>query len=309
MRFVHDFLQQAPFDLYDLHLFQLVVQHRSFTKAAASAGLTQSAITRQVQGLEESLGVNLFDRTTRSVNITSAGRFLFREATTLLSSADQSVRALRLEFADARREVRIGVSRSISQSYLPGLLHANLRAAPDVACRVSYQASTHILAALEANDLDLGVLCPPRRLPRGLKITHRFHDAFALIVPSRGEPATTLPKSRSARAAWAAEQKWLLIDEHTQTGSQLRSWLKRQGWPITPAMQLDSFDLIIQLVALGMGASLVPIRALALFGQKHRVQRLSLSDRFVRELVVVTRHHRKPPRHLTEFVQRILFQG
>lgn len=309
MPFVHDFLKQAPFDLYDLHLFQLVVQHRSFTKAAASAGLTQSAITRQVQGLEDSLGVNLFDRTTRSVNITPAGRFLFREATTLLGNADQSVRALRQEFAGARREVRIGVSRSISQSYLPGLLHANLREAPDVTCRVSYQNSGDILGALEANDLDLGVLCPPRRLPRGLKITHRFDDAFTLILPADSNAKITLPKSRAARAVWAAEQKWLLIDEHTQTGDQLRSWLKRQGWPTTSAMQLDSFDLIIQLVALGMGASLVPIRALALFGQKRRVQRLTLTDRFVRELVVVTRHHRKPPQHLAEFVGRILFHG
>jgi DNA-binding transcriptional LysR family regulator len=307
MPFVHEFLKQAPFDLYDLHLFQLVVQHRSFTKAAASAGLTQSAITRQVQGLEDSLGVNLFDRTTRSVNITPAGRFLFREATTLLGSADQSVRALRDEFAGTRREVRIGVSRSISQSYLPGLLHANLRAAPEVACRVSHQASGDILQSLEAHDLDLGVLCPPRRLPRGLTITHRFDDAFILIVPAGAR--TPPPKARAARAAWAAAQKWLLIDELTQTGRQLRAWLQSHGWPTMPAMQFDSFDLIIQLVALGMGASLVPIRALALFGQKHRVQRHALPDRFVRELVVVTRRHRKPPQHLTEFVQRILFHG
>ena len=52
MRIMHDFLATTPFDLYELALFHLVVKHRSFTKAAEMAGVTQSAITRQMQGME-----------------------------------------------------------------------------------------------------------------------------------------------------------------------------------------------------------------------------------------------------------------
>jgi DNA-binding transcriptional LysR family regulator len=52
----HEYLATVPFDLYQLHLFHLVVKHRSFTRAAGLAGLTQSAITRQMQGMENSLG-------------------------------------------------------------------------------------------------------------------------------------------------------------------------------------------------------------------------------------------------------------
>ena len=72
-------------------------------------------------------------------------------------------------------------------------------------------------------------------------------------------------------------------------------------------MQLDSFDLIISLVSLGMGISFVPIRALALYGQKKSLARLSLPNRFERELVVVMRRHRKQPPHLVGFVKNILF--
>ncbi len=308
MRNVHEWLKTTPFDLYDLHLFQLVVRHRSFTKAAEAAGLTQSAVTRQMQGLESSLGVNLLDRTTRSVHITPAGQFLYRESAALLGSAEQSFQRMREEFANARKEVRVGVSRSIGQSYMPGFFHANLRHAPEVVCRVTCDSSSAVLLALERNDLDLGVLCPPKRLPAALRITHRFDDAFVLIAPVLdGAAKLAPPKSRSARARWAGEQKWLLIDRATNTGDRLNSWMLRQGWKIEPAMQLDSFDLIIHLVALGMGVSLVPIRALALFGQKHQLERFTLPERFVRELVVVTRRQRKPPRHLEEFVQHILF--
>ena len=79
------------------------------------------------------------------------------------------------------------------------------------------------------------------------------------------------------------------------------------GMVVTPMMQLDNFDLIINLVALGMGTSFVPIRALALYGNKHSIQRVALPQRFTRELVVVARRHRKPAVHLTEFIENVLF--
>jgi DNA-binding transcriptional LysR family regulator len=76
---------------------------------------------------------------------------------------------------------------------------------------------------------------------------------------------------------------------------------------IDPAMQLDSFDLVITLAALGMGIGFVPIRALALHGRKKKLARLRLPERFEREVFVLTRRNRKQPPHLTEFVKNILF--
>ncbi len=124
---MHDYLATAPFDIYELHLFHLVAKHRSFTKAAEIAGLTQSAVTRQVQGMEASLGVDLFNRTTRTVALTDAGRMLAGQSTRVLGDIDQTLRSLREEFAGASREIRVGVSRSVGLAYLPGFFHANLR--------------------------------------------------------------------------------------------------------------------------------------------------------------------------------------
>jgi DNA-binding transcriptional LysR family regulator len=206
MRLVHDFLKTAPFDIYELHLFHLVAQHRSFTKAAEIAGLTQSAVTRQVQGVEASLGVTLFERTTRSVRLTDAGALLLAESTHLLGGVEQALRRIREEFAGARKVVRVGVSRSVGLAYLPGFFHANLRRAPEVACDVRYAASSTILSALEGNELDLGVLCPPARLPKTVRITHRFDDAFTLIAhpdaaarfeATRGASAPSGPRAKT----------------------------------------------------------------------------------------------------------------
>jgi DNA-binding transcriptional LysR family regulator len=139
-------------------------------------------------------------------------------------------------------------------------------------------------------------------------VTHRFADAFTLIAPVELAAAfRALPKSGTRRAAWLKEQTWLLLDEKTNTGRQIRLWLKRHGLQVDPAMQLDSFDLIINLAALGMGISLVPIRALALYGRKRNLQRLPLRERFSRELVVLVRRHRKTPEHVAQFVENVLF--
>jgi DNA-binding transcriptional LysR family regulator len=270
MQAMNEFLPTTPFDLYELHLFHLVALHRSFTKAAGVAGLTQSAVTRQVQGVEAALGIELFERTTRSVQLTAAGRALWREATRLIGDIDHTLRNLREEFTDAKKEIRVGVSRSVGLAYLPGFFHANLRRLPHVGYRLSYSPSAEILSDIEANEIDVGVLCPPRRLPRTV-------------------------------------QNWLLLDDRANTGRRLRAWMAREGCTVEPGMLLPGFDLIINLVALGMGVSFVPARALALYAGKRKLRRLRWPDRFERELVVVIRRHRKVPPHLTQFIENVLF--
>jgi DNA-binding transcriptional LysR family regulator len=306
MLFMHQFLKTAPFDIYELHLFQLVAEHHSFTKAAGIAGLTQSAVTRQVQGIEESLGVALFERTTRSVHLTRAGKMLLAESERLLGSVDNVLQRIQEEFAGAKKEIRVGVSRSVGLAYLPGFFHANMRRFPKIGYRVSYQPSAEIVSALEANGIDLGVLCPPMRMPKTLRVTHRFTDAFTLIAPA--DIARSLnSESKRKRIEWALSQNWLLLDEVGNTGRRLHTWMKRQGIAIEPGMKLDSFDLIINLVALGMGVSCVPIRALALYGRKQNIRRVAWPDRFERELVAVVRRNREIPDHLGHFIQNILF--
>lgn len=307
MHNMHRFLNTVPFDLYELALFHLVVKHHSFTKAAEIAGLTQSAITRQIQGVETSLGIKLLERTTRNVHVTPAGEFLFHEAARLLGDVEQSLEHLTQEFAGASKEVRVDVSRTIGLAYLPGFFHANLRRLPQVGYRVTCQASDAILTALEANDQDIGVLCPPQRLPKTLRVTHRFEDTFTLIA-SAGLFAELQKMSKAkTRMESLKKQNWLLIEERSNTGQLLRSWMRREGWRIEPTMQLDNFDLIINLVSLGMGISFVPIRSLALYNQRQKLLRVPLPIRFTRELVVIVRKHRKMPDHIEQFIANVLF--
>ena len=308
MQIMNQFLATTPFDLYELTLFQLVAETGSFTRAAEKAGLTQSAITRQIRGMEDRLGVALFERTTRRVCLTQAGQLLREKSKTILDAADDLLYNMQRTLGKVPLTLRVGVARSIGLAYLPGYFFAFQRRHPEVQLQVTHETSRDILASLEAGHLDAGLVCPPPRLPPSLKVTHRFTDEFTSIAPPRFPlaPAQTSVSVKQLKKLFA-NQRWLLIDRQGFTGRRLNHWLRTQGWIIEPAMELDSFDVIVNLVSLGLGVSLVPHRVLALYGSRRVVRRITIHPRFSRELAVVVRRNRVMPEPLRSFVESVLF--
>jgi DNA-binding transcriptional LysR family regulator len=168
--------------------------------------------------------------------------------------------------------------------------------------------SREILNAVEANELDAGLLCPPPRLSRRLQITHRFKDEFTFIAPPQFQlPEKSIRTNFKALKKILDGQRWLMIDRDSNTGKHLRHWLEEQNWRIEPAMELDSFDVIVNLVSLGLGVSIVPHRVLPIYEQRGAVKRIPMVKKFSRELVVVVRKNRQPPKHLTGLVENVLF--
>ena len=304
---MQQYLGQKPFEIYGLHLFHLVVKHRSFTRAAREAGLSRSALTRQIQSLEEKLGISLLNRTTRSVEPTEAGSYLAVEAQRLAGNVSAILDGLQSEFAVSSQQVRVGVSRSLAMAHMPGLFFAHQRRQPAVSCSVLYKASPEILTALDLNELDVGVLSAPSRLPETVRVTHRFKDQFVLIANAeRAETVLRLKSWESQKAALRA-QPWLLFDKNTFTGQSLNKWMKRQGLLVESSAELDSFDLIINLVLSGLGIAWVPRRALALYRRKQGLVELDCPHSFSRDVVAIVRKNRQLPVRVSQYIENILF--
>lgn len=308
MQMRHEYLARRPVDLYAMHLFELVATLGGFTRAAEAAGLSQSAVTRQIQTMEDKLGVSLFERTTRKVALTEAGRSLLVEARRLNGTLEDSLRRFREEHVDAIKTVRVGFSRSIGLASLPGILVPFHRQSPHVRLQVSHEDSSGLVAALLDHHLDIAVLASPNRLNAALEVRHRYTDEFELVTGA----ACELPPAQAAFTParlrdWSAKQRWLLLDAKSNTGGQIAEWFKRHRWPSKPAMELDNFEIIIHLVALGLGASLVPRRALAAYPRKNAIVRLPLKQRFAREIVMITRRSRVLPKHVKELIDGVLF--
>jgi len=305
---MNEFLATLPFDLYELSLFHLVAETGSFTRAGREAGLSQSAITRQILGMEAQLGVRLFERTTRHVGLAPAGKILYQKSGPILRTTNDLVRELQHEFHLVPRTLRVGVARSIGLAYLPGYFFAFQKKFPKVQLQIAQRTSNEIVAAVEARELDVGLICPPPHLPTTLRITHRFSDEFTTILPSDSPVISETGTTKIRRLKQAVPKlPWLLIDREGNTGTGLYQWLRQQRCPIEPAMELDSFDAIVTLVSLGLGASIVPHRVLPLYISRRTVRRINIKPRFVRELAVIVRKNRKQPEHLAGFVENVLF--
>ncbi len=293
-------------DLHELHLVRLVATHRGITAAAKAAGLSQSALTRQIQLIEGRLGLRLFERTTRSVSLTEAAAVLLRETEVLPGLLDGALRRLREDFLDEPRQIAIGISRSVSLAHLPGLFHGQLRRHPEVQVSVSHGTGAALVEAVAACKLDLAVLCPPPRLPGSVAITHRIEDVFVLIVPAGME----VPSAAEDEAwrAWAAAQAWIVPPAGTRSRACIDAWWQKAKPAPPAAMELDSFDMSIQLVALGMGVAFVPRRALSSFPRKRQIRRIKLAWPLKRELAIIAPRRGTTPEHVREFIAEILFR-
>jgi DNA-binding transcriptional LysR family regulator len=276
------------------------------TSAAKLAGLSQSALTRQIQLIEGRVGVRLFDRTTRSVVLTPAGALLLKETQAMPGILESAMRRLREEVLGATREIRVGFSRSVCLAHLPGLLHGHVKRHPEVRTSVSHLPASALIDSVAGGRLDVAVLSPPARLPDSIEVLHRIEDRFVIVVPV--ELQVPDPRENpNAWKTWAASQAWIVPPSGTRSRACIDNWWRAQGIDTCAAMELDSFDTAIHLVAIGLGTACVPRRALSTFSRKSRLKRIQPPQPLTRELVVIVPKRESMPTHVREFVDSILF--
>jgi len=291
------------FDLYALQLVRLVAKHRGFTAASVEAGVSQSALTRQVQGIEERIGVKVFERTTRKVTLTEAGAILLRETEAMPNILSGALRRIREEYLDAQKVIKVGLSTSLARAHVPGILHGHRRTHSDVKVIVSQESERDIVQGLSAAKLDLGIVVDPEKLPSTVVESHRMEDRFCLSVPA-GVDVPRVPKSFRK---WGEAQSWLLPQKGTRSRELVDRWAEEAKLPLIATMELDDADLMNQLVAMGMGVALVPQRSLSGLTKRKQVQKVPLLWNLSRDLVVLAPRYGSIPEHVQEFIDQILF--
>jgi LysR family glycine cleavage system transcriptional activator len=170
---------RRPLSLTNLRAFEAVARTLSFGAAAGELHVTQSAVSRQIKGLEDELGAQLFVRGTRHVQIAPDAQALLRTVEPLLSRLDQSVQQIRR--ARSRQRVSVTTFASFGSLWLLPRIEAFQRSFPAVDVRVSAHDA---LADLDDPELDLAVrYCSPSQVGAGG--LHLFDETLTPVV-SRG---------------------------------------------------------------------------------------------------------------------------
>ena len=264
-------IRSRPIPVGHLRAFEAVARHLNFRAAAEELFLTQSAVSRQIQALEDDVGSALFLRHTRAVELTGAGLTLLRAAGTALERIDGAVRQIRQRAG--RRTVTVTTWASFASMWLIPRLEAFQREHPDIDIRIDAGDATQDLAT---SDVDLALrYAMPATVPAnavclfGEQLTpvaspwllkgHPLSSAQDLSRVTLIEAGDIHP----AHQEWLGWQRWLDTyaqghDGHTQGHPPRRDGFHPQRW-----LYFNYANQIVQAALTGQGVALARLPMVA----------------------------------------------
>ncbi|MBM1173578.1 LysR family transcriptional regulator [Microvirga arabica] len=234
----------------DLKTFLAIAEGGSFAAAAKAVHRTQSAVTVQMQSLEEELGFALFDRSKRPPVLSEAGRALVPRIAEVVQVYDQL-------FRDAARSLveghlRLGVVPSVITGVMPRALVALRAKYPGLHVELTMGLSKDLLERVQRGTLDAAILSDLLEGGAGLLWSPFAREPLVLIAPldapgrKAEELLSTYPFIRYTRQAWVGQ----IIDR----------FLKQRRLRVEEAMTLDTLEAITNMVHHGLGVSIIPLR-------------------------------------------------
>jgi DNA-binding transcriptional LysR family regulator len=239
-------------NLDQLRAFVEVAKCGSFTAAAKALNLSQPAVTHQVQELERRFKVALLERIGKRAYPTHAGESLIDHARRLLEEDARTLVNMR-RFSDGwLGRVRIGTSMTVLRYALPPILQQLKTKHPQLELILKAGLTASTLQMLKTNDLDLGLCALPIADP-AFDTTPLFDDELFAILPANQEG---VPKK--VTPAFLSRCPLILGNEASALRRAVTDWLALAGPPPNPVMEFDNVETIKSLVAVGLGASIVP---------------------------------------------------
>lgn len=150
-------MSRINFDLADLRAFIAVAEHSSFSAASTELHLSQPALSRRIDKLENALGARLFQRTTRKVALSAEGREFLRRARELLDGLEESMMNIRAVATRLRGEVTVACVPSAVRYFLPQVLRDYHQHYPQIVVRIIDEGANGVLAAVANGEADFGL--------------------------------------------------------------------------------------------------------------------------------------------------------
>src|SRR5207248_4465521 len=241
-------------DLSALKMFLAVAHERSFSRAAATVHRTQPAVSQAVRRLENELGEQLFDRSSKSGTLTEAGRMLQNYGQRLVRLAEETESAVR-ELRDLRRgRVLIGANEAAVHTLLPLVARFRQRY-PDIAIDVRRVPARQIAVEVLQGSLDFGALTF-HPAEQGLLEVPVGSDELVLLVP----PSHALTKRKQVAMEDIAEEPVVAHNDPSPARERVLRLFEERHVPLRMVISLPSLDGIKRAVEMQLGVALLPRR-------------------------------------------------
>ena len=235
-----------------LEYFLQVAATGNYTEAAELMFTTQSNVSKQILALEKELRVQLFERTARRANLTAAGQALLPRAHAVVAAQEQLCRAM-APYNGEQTPLRLCAIPVMGMHGVTDVIAGFHREHPLIQLQASESESIDLLQELESGRCDVAYMRLNRADPNRFDLLTVMEDRFAVVLPA-GHPLSSRPQIDPAELR---EEAFLQLNEKTRLFGVVRQLCARAGFEPRVLFTGDHIDNILDLVARGMGISIL----------------------------------------------------
>jgi DNA-binding transcriptional LysR family regulator len=246
------------FDLRTLTLFVAVAEELHFSRAAGRLGMAQPPLSQQIRRLEMELGVQLFNRTSRSVRLTAAGHQLLKGARELLTRRAEVINMTRRAAGGETGTLRLGLSSSSSFGIIGNIIRFFRARYPDVTVQLTELEIDVAASAVATGELDVAILRGPFSHAE-LRTELLLREPLELVIPSHHP----LAAATEIRLATVAEEPFVLFSRHSapRLHDVITSLCVTAGFSPRIEQEGNSWASVVAMVGAGLGITLAPASA------------------------------------------------
>ena len=281
-------------ELDQLRYFLKIAESGSFTRAAEELGVSQPALSRSIQRLEEELGQPVLERKTRSVALTETGQLMQSRARQVLALIDDT----KAEISDDGKTgtIRVGAIPTVAPYLLPGLLKEFSARCPLAHVVVQEDTTDNLLKRCSQGEVDVAILALPIAV-RYLDVEELFEEELFLVLPT-GHP---LANKNKISLTDIETLPFVLLDEAHCLTDNIVSFCRRKHVQPVSVERTSQLATVQELVQLGHGISMVPHMARRIDLSENRVYRSLSGAKPVRKIALVWNPYRFQSRLMKSF--------
>lgn len=240
-------------DIRDMQYVMELARCRSFTKAAEALHITQPTLSKMIKSLEEELGVQLFTRVGKQVELTDAGQVILSQAGEIV----EAFRSITSELHDltqlGRGRIRIGLPPMVGASFFPRVMSRFRSRYPGLEIQLVEEGSKKLEAEVAEGRLDMGVVLMPTDENRFDTFTI-IRERLQLIVP----PDHPLADKRRVALQELSGEPFILFREDFGLHGKIIAECRRAGFQPNVLYESSQWDFMAEMVAAGLGVALLP---------------------------------------------------
>jgi DNA-binding transcriptional LysR family regulator len=276
--------------------FLSVTRHKSVAAAAREIGLTAAAAGQQLQQLEKEIGLELFDRTKRSLTLNAHGRSLIESIQEIVARYEALGTNLK---SDLSGTIVLGALVSTLMGAFGKTLNELKQSFPSLEVKLIAGLSSNFLDQVLDGSLDAAIVTEsPYALPQNMQWTELYKEPMILIMPAS-------PSNRKASTAQVEPKlPFIRFERNTWTGHLVDQTIKANKLKIEETMELNSVEAIIELVRQGLGYSIVPKLANIAWENDRLLSITDLSGKTIYRKVGLLERKRHSRQNVTQLIKQ-----